>query len=58
MYWNPGTTGHAPSVPLPEPHLGLSKVSTSMEDDFFSCTFLREVLILISNINRHENLDF
>ena len=44
MYWNPtGGTGHSASVPLAEPHLGLSEVTTSMEDDFFSCTFLREV---------------
>jgi len=43
MYWNPtGGTGHTASVPLDEPHLGLSQVTTSMEDDFFSCTFLRE----------------
>ena len=43
MYWNPGKTGHDASVPLAEPHLGLSKIKTSLLDGFFSCTFLREV---------------
>ena len=43
MYWNPGTTGHDASMPLAEPHLGLSKIKTSLQDGFFSCTFLREV---------------
>ena len=43
MYWNPGKTGHDASKPLAEPHLGLSKIKTSLQDGFFSCTFLREV---------------
>ena len=45
MYWNPGTTGHDASLPLAEPHLGLSAIKTSLLDGFFSCTFLREVSV-------------
>ena len=45
MYWN---VGHSTSLPLPDPHQGLSDISGTAEEDFFSCTFYRDTLTNIT----------
>lgn len=45
MYW---TTEAYSAVPLADPQYGLSGVEATMEDGFFSCTFLRSAVTTIS----------
>ena len=45
MYW---TTEAYSAVPLADPQYGLSGIQATIEDGFFSCTFLRSALTTIS----------
>ena len=45
MYWN---VGHSASLPLADPHYGLSDMESSAVDNFYSCTFHRAPLTNIS----------
>merc|ERR1719510_1041317 len=45
MYWN---FGHSASTPLQDPSFGLQQISGLAEDDFFLCSFYRDVVTNIS----------
>merc|ERR1719153_1972248 len=43
MYWNSASW----STPLSDAHYGLSEMSGSLEDDFYTCTFHRDAVLNI-----------